>query len=103
VPLIAARGAGTELRWRHAGHHTLRGCGEAARPADRATVKSVVLAAEKEGRTELWLLMLRGDHELNEVKASQAARPHAGFPLCHGGRKSSITSAACRATSARSD
>ncbi|HVK94207.1 MAG TPA: proline--tRNA ligase [Noviherbaspirillum sp.] len=36
------------------------------------TVKSLVLTVEKEGaEKEVWLLLLRGDHELNEVKASK--------------------------------
>ncbi len=36
------------------------------------TVKSIVLAVDKEGaETEIWLLMLRGDHDLNEVKVSK--------------------------------
>lgn len=35
------------------------------------TVKSIVLAAEKEEGKEIWLLLLRGDHELNEVKAGK--------------------------------
>jgi prolyl-tRNA synthetase len=36
------------------------------------TVKSIVLTVDKEGQDkEVWLLMLRGDHELNEVKASK--------------------------------
>ncbi|MBI1890004.1 MAG: proline--tRNA ligase [Burkholderiales bacterium] len=35
------------------------------------TVKSIVLAVEKEEGKEIWLLLLRGDHELNEVKASK--------------------------------
>ena len=38
------------------------------------TVKSIVLArdaAEEGGEKEIWLLLLRGDHELNEVKASK--------------------------------
>jgi prolyl-tRNA synthetase len=40
------------------------------------TVKSIVLAVEKEDekgvpQKQIWLLMLRGDHELNEVKASK--------------------------------
>jgi prolyl-tRNA synthetase len=36
------------------------------------TVKSIVLAVDKEGApTEIWLLLLRGDHDLNEVKASK--------------------------------
>jgi prolyl-tRNA synthetase len=37
-----------------------------------STVKSIVLTVEKEGMDrEVWLLLLRGDHELNEVKASK--------------------------------
>jgi prolyl-tRNA synthetase len=40
-------------------------------PLER-TVKSIVLTVEKEDATkEVWLLLLRGDHELNEVKASK--------------------------------
>lgn len=42
-------------------------------PLDR-TVKSVVLAtedAEAPGETEVWLLLVRGDHELNDVKVSK--------------------------------
>ena len=38
------------------------------------TVKSIVLARDAEeegGEKEVWLLLLRGDHELNEVKASK--------------------------------
>ena len=36
------------------------------------TVKSIVLAVDKEGaESEIWLLLLRGDHDLNEVKASK--------------------------------
>ena len=36
------------------------------------TVKSIVLAVDKEGgEQEIWLLLLRGDHDLNEVKASK--------------------------------
>jgi prolyl-tRNA synthetase len=40
-------------------------------PLER-TVKSIVLTVEKEGQEkEVWLLLLRGDHELNEVKTSK--------------------------------
>ncbi|NEX64424.1 proline--tRNA ligase [Noviherbaspirillum galbum] len=40
-------------------------------PLER-TIKSIVLAVDKEGaETEIWLLMLRGDHSLNEVKAAK--------------------------------
>jgi prolyl-tRNA synthetase len=35
------------------------------------TVKSVVLAAEGEKGTQLFLLLIRGDHQLNEIKASK--------------------------------
>ena len=36
------------------------------------TVKSIVLAVDKEDADkEIWLLLLRGDHDLNEVKASK--------------------------------
>ncbi len=36
------------------------------------TVKSIVLSVEKEeGKREIWLLLIRGDHELNEVKAGK--------------------------------
>ncbi|MBR7513388.1 hypothetical protein KC219_24835, partial [Mycobacterium tuberculosis] len=35
-------------------------------------IKSIVLATEVEGgEPQIWLLLLRGDHELNEVKASK--------------------------------
>ena len=37
------------------------------------TVKSIVLAVDQEGGAKLYLLLLRGDHELNEVKASKVA------------------------------
>jgi prolyl-tRNA synthetase len=36
------------------------------------TVKSIVLAVDrKDGPAEIWLLLIRGDHELNEVKAGK--------------------------------
>lgn len=35
------------------------------------TVKSIVLTVEKPEGNEVWLLLLRGDHNLNEVKASK--------------------------------
>jgi prolyl-tRNA synthetase len=35
------------------------------------TVKSIVLTAEKPEGKEVWLLLVRGDHELNEVKAGK--------------------------------
>ena len=42
-------------------------------PLER-TVKSIVLAVDREdAESEIWLLLLRGDHELNEVKAGKLA------------------------------
>lgn len=38
------------------------------------TVKSIVLATDSEdGAAQIWLLLLRGDHELNEIKAGKIA------------------------------
>ncbi|PSB92380.1 proline--tRNA ligase [Candidatus Pandoraea novymonadis] len=39
-------------------------------PLER-TVKSVVLATDVDGKIKIWLLMLRGDHHLNEIKANR--------------------------------
>lgn len=39
-------------------------------PLDK-TVKSIVLAVDQEAGPQLFLLLVRGDHELNEVKASK--------------------------------
>ena len=35
------------------------------------TVKSIVLTVEKEKGNEIWLLLIRGDHEMNEVKVKK--------------------------------
>jgi len=43
------------------------------------TVKSIVLAADTPLGAEVWLLLVRGDHELNEVKASKIAGLDNGF------------------------
>ncbi len=49
------------------------------------TVKSLVLATDElnqageVARTQIWLLLLRGDHELNEVKAGKVPGLDAGF------------------------
>ena len=49
------------------------------------TVKSIVLAADKideKGNSvsaDIWLLLLRGDHELNEIKASKVPGLNKGF------------------------
>ncbi len=49
------------------------------------TVKSLVLATEERNeqgqivKTQVWLLMLRGDHDLNEVKANKVPGMEGGF------------------------
>ncbi|MBJ7262916.1 MAG: proline--tRNA ligase [Burkholderiaceae bacterium] len=44
------------------------------------TVKSIVLASERaEGKVQIWLLLLRGDHELNEIKAAKVPGLEQGF------------------------
>lgn len=35
------------------------------------TVKTIALTVEEEGRKAYWVLLLRGDHELNEIKVSK--------------------------------
>ena len=43
------------------------------------TVKSIVLAKETPLGAEVWLLLVRGDHELNEVKAGKIPGLEDGF------------------------
>lgn len=44
------------------------------------TVKSIVLATEQEGQpVKIWLLLLRGDHELNEIKVGKVPGLDKGF------------------------
>jgi prolyl-tRNA synthetase len=44
------------------------------------TVKSIVLATEQAGKpAQIWLLLLRGDHELNEIKVGKVAGLNKGF------------------------
>ena len=51
----------------------------------RQTVKSLVVATEEKNeqgqiaKTQVWLLMLRGDHDLNEVKANKIPGMENGF------------------------
>jgi prolyl-tRNA synthetase len=44
----------------------------------QTTVKSIVLATDHE-QTQVWLLLLRGDHDLNEVKAGKVPGLKEGF------------------------
>jgi prolyl-tRNA synthetase len=79
VPLIAARAAPTEALTRTPTPGKAK-CEDVAAllgiPLAR-TVKSIVLATDRtddKGNTlgtEIWLLLIRGDHELNEIKASK--------------------------------
>jgi prolyl-tRNA synthetase len=68
-------------------------------PLER-TVKSIVLATDSDAGAQIWLLLIRGDHELNEVKASKVPGL-ADFRFATE-PKSSIPSARLRATSVRS-
>ncbi|MDP2171081.1 MAG: proline--tRNA ligase [Rhodocyclaceae bacterium] len=47
-------------------------------PIER-TVKSIVLAADTPLGPEIWLLLVRGDHDLNEVKAGKLPGLEGGF------------------------
>jgi prolyl-tRNA synthetase len=55
------------------------------------TVKSLVLATEEAGaagsapRTVIWLLLVRGDHALNEVKVGKLPGLKGGFRFATGG------------------
>jgi prolyl-tRNA synthetase len=81
VPLLAQRAAPTEPMTRVATPGKAR-CEDVAAllgvPLQR-TVKSLVLAVDRTDATgaaraaEIWLLLVRGDHELNEVKAGKLA------------------------------
>jgi prolyl-tRNA synthetase len=77
LPVIATRGAATQPLTKVSTPGKTK-CEDVAAllgvPLSQ-TVKSVVLAVEKEDngakQKEVWLLLLRGDHELNEVKAAK--------------------------------
>lgn len=74
LPLLGERAAAQEPLQLRATPN-LTACADVARllkcPLER-TVKSIVLATEpEEGAAQIWLLLLRGDHALNEVKASK--------------------------------
>lgn len=81
LPLLANRAAPAEELRKVATPETTR-CEDVAKllgvPLER-TVKSVVLAVDTPLGAEVWLLMIRGDHELNEVKAGKVPGLDAGF------------------------
>ncbi|MDR1461774.1 MAG: proline--tRNA ligase, partial [Azoarcus sp.] len=87
LPLLPARAGATAALARVAtpGHETCEDVARFLGAPLAATVKSLVLAshgndeAGQTGAPEIWLLLLRGDHELNEVKASKIDGLNAGF------------------------
>ncbi len=81
LPLIPQRSAPAETLQKVATPDAMR-CEDVARllnlPIER-TVKSIVLAADSPLGPEIWLLLVRGDHDLNEVKAGKVAGLESGF------------------------
>lgn len=81
LPLSAVRPAPTFAVEKIATPETMR-CEDVAKliglPIEQ-TVKSIVLAADTPLGAEIWLLLVRGDHELNEVKAGKVPGLEGGF------------------------
>jgi len=82
LPLLKERAAPKEPLTRTATPGKAR-CEDVAEllrlPLER-TVKSIVLAADKKGSpAQIWLLLIRGDHELNEAKAGKIEGLGQGF------------------------
>ncbi|MBL8481307.1 MAG: proline--tRNA ligase [Rhodocyclaceae bacterium] len=81
LPLIAGRAPAAQPLVQVATPATTR-CEDVAAllglPLER-TVKSIVVATEHEQGAQIWLLLLRGDHELNEVKARKLDGLAGGF------------------------
>ncbi|MFM0288460.1 proline--tRNA ligase [Paraburkholderia megapolitana] len=74
LSLIATRAAPTEPMQKTAtpGKAKCEAVAELLNIPLERTIKSIVLATEQEGADPtIWLLMLRGDHDLNEIKASK--------------------------------
>ncbi|MCL1826181.1 MAG: proline--tRNA ligase [Betaproteobacteria bacterium] len=87
LPLIPARGAASASLVKTA-TPGMEACGAVAEFLGAplaSTVKSLVLASDEldeagnSAATTLWLLLVRGDHELNETKASKIDGLKAGF------------------------
>ena len=73
LSLIASRGAATQAMALTPTPGQVK-CEEVAqflKCSIEKTVKSIVLAVDQEGGAKLFLLLIRGDHELNEIKASK--------------------------------
>ncbi|MGB7192043.1 MAG: proline--tRNA ligase [Collimonas pratensis] len=79
LPLIASRAAPTQALTKTAtpGKAKCEAVAELLQLPLTQTIKSIVLTVEKEATDKepaskvVWLLMLRGDHELNEIKANK--------------------------------
>jgi len=81
LPLNTERAAPLETTRKVATPDTIR-CEDVAKllglPIER-TVKSIVLATDTPLGAEVWLLLVRGDHEMNEVKAGKLPGLEGGF------------------------
>ena len=87
VPLINARGAAAQplAKTPTPGKSTCADVAQLLGLPLTQTVKSLVLATDETGpaggvvKTTVWLLLVRGDHDLNEVKAGKVAGLRAGY------------------------
>jgi prolyl-tRNA synthetase len=87
LPLIASRAAPTQAMAKTPtpGKSKCEDVAEQLKLPLQQTVKSIVLAVEqtdKDGQpkpAEIWLLLLRGDHDLNEIKANKVPGLNKGF------------------------
>ena len=87
VPLLAARAAASQALTKTPtpGKSTCEDVATLLGVPLQSTVKSLVLATEEKNdagdiaKTTLWLLLVRGDHSLNEVKASKLPGLKNGF------------------------
>jgi len=81
LPLVGERAAPGAAMQKVATPDTIR-CEDVAKlvglPLER-TVKSIVLATDTPLGAEVWLLLVRGDHDLNEVKAGKLPDLDGGF------------------------
>jgi len=93
VALTATRGAATQALTKTPtpGKSTCADVAELLGLPLAQTVKSLVLATDeldKDGnivKTQVWLLLVRGDHDLNEVKAGKVKGLKGGFRFATGG------------------
>jgi prolyl-tRNA synthetase len=87
LPLLASRAAATQAlaKTPTPGKSTCADVAELLQLPLTQTVKSLVLAADQTNeagevvKTQVWLLLVRGDHDLNEVKAGKVDGLKGGF------------------------